>query len=402
MRADYLIVGGGMTAASAVEGIRERDGEGAVVVLSRENHAPYRRPPLSKDLWSGRTRLDDLSVFDDGWYARNRVALLRRREVVEIDPEARRAWDDHGQAIEYGELLLATGAWPRRLDVEGSELDGIHYFRGLEDYLKLEDDVRHVRHVLVVGGGYLGLELTAALRGTGKDVTLLYPGEYPLRRVLPRELGLSVADHLRQQGVELVSNEAIAGFQRQGSELIAFTRNRNEIWTQLVVVGAGVVPQTDLAEAAGLEIGNGIEVDAYGRTTDRHVWAAGDVAEFPSPALARRMRVEHWDHAREHGRSVGANMAGAGVPYEHLPRFGSEVFDLRWEAVGECESGLDVHAVWGEESRDGVLYYLDEGVIRGVLLWNRTEGVERARELIRAGALTTVASREALAPSLGA
>jgi NADPH-dependent 2,4-dienoyl-CoA reductase/sulfur reductase-like enzyme len=401
MRADYLIVGGGLAAASAVEGIRSRDTEGGIVVLTRENHAPYHRPPLSKGLWTGKDKLDELPVHDDAWYAEQRVDLQRRREVVELDPDARRVWDDHGRVVEYGELLLATGSWPRRLEVEGSELDGIHYYRGLEDYLKLADDIQHVAHVLVAGGGFIGLELAAAMRQAGKDVTLVYPTEYPLRRVLPRDLGLHVAERYRQEGVEVVSGEAIAAFQRQGSELIAFTKNRNQIWTQLVVVGAGAVPQTDLAEAAGLEIGNGVEVDELGRTTDRHVWAAGDVAEFPASALGRRMRVEHWDHAREHGRAVGANMAGANVPYTHVPMFWSDFFDLGWEAVGACESGLDVHAVWREPFREGVVFYLDEGTICGVLLWNVWGAVDRAREAIRERRLTTVAEREALAATFG-
>jgi len=402
MQADYLVVGGGLTAASAIEGIRSHDASGSIVILSRENHAPYHRPPLSKGLWFGKETLEGLSVHEDGWYLEQRAQLHRRREVVELDPEQRRAWDDRGEVVEYGELLLATGAWPRRLEVEGSELDGIHYFRGLEDYLKLEDDIRHLQHVLVVGGGFIGLELAAALRHAGKDVTLVYPTEYPLHRVLPRDLGLFVADKYRQEGVEVVSNETIAGFQRQGGELIAFTASRNEILTQLIVVGAGVVPQTDLADAAGLEIGNGIEVDEYGRTSDRHVWAAGDVAEFPSPVLGRRMRVEHWDHAREHGRAVGANMAGANVPYTHLPMFYSDFFDLGWEAVGECESGLDVHPVWREPFREGVVFYLLDDVIRGALLWNVWGAVDGARELIRQGRHTTAAEREALAASLGA
>jgi len=398
MTYDYVIVGGGLAAVSAVEGIRSRDGSGGILVLSRENHPPYHRP-LSKDLWFGKSTKDRLPVHDPGFYRDHNVELALRREAVEIDPGERRVWDDHGTVYHYRQLLLATGGRPRRLNVEGGDHEAIRYFRYLEDYLFLEGRIEHFRHALVLGGGFIGCELAAALRHAGKEVTLLYPEEYPLSKVLPRDLGLFVAEYYREQGVEAVSGESVVRFDDRGGEVMASTANGNSVTTHLVVVGIGIEPQDDLAEAAGLEVGNGIEVDEYGRTSEEHVYAAGDVAEFPNVPLDRRMRIEHWDHAIQHGKAVGANMAGANRPYTYLPFFYSDLFDLGWEAVGEVDSNLETHAVWKEEFRRGVVYYLRDEVIRGVLLWNTWGALDWARGLIQEAKPMSSAARVAAVPA---
>ena len=396
MRYDYVIVGGGLAGASAVEGIRSQDPEKSILLLSRENHPPYHRPPLSKGLWFGKETLEQVPVQSDAFYREHKVELALRREVEELDPIGKKVWDDHGATYEYGELLLATGGWPRRLNVEGAELEGIHYYRFLEDYLHLERIKDRFRHALVVGGGFIGMEMAAALRHSGKGVTLLYPEEYPLKRVLPRELGLFVADYYREKGVETVSGEQVTKFETRDGEITATTQNNNQVSTELVIVGVGIEPEIDLAEAAGIAANHGIEVDEYGRTNNEHIWAAGDVAEFPSLALDKRMRVEHWDHAKMHGRAVGANMAGAHRPYTHLPMFYSDLFDLGWEAVGEVDATLDTHAVWKQEFREGIVFYLQGDVVRGVLLWNVWEKVDWARRLIQQAQPMSGSEREAL------
>jgi NADPH-dependent 2,4-dienoyl-CoA reductase/sulfur reductase-like enzyme len=400
MQYQHVIVGGGLAAALAVEGIRAHDADGTVLLISRENHPPYHRPPLSKDLWFGKTTKDKLPVHDPAFYKEHGVELALRREVVELDPESHTIWDDRGVAHQYGRLLLATGGRPRRLDVEGSDLEGIHYFRSLEDYLFLEGSLNRVQHVVVLGGGFIAIELAAALRHSGREVTFVYPHDYPLARVLPRDLGLFVADYYRQRGVETVSNETVLSFEDQAGLIVARTRQGNTITTQIVVAGIGIEPQVELAEAAGLEIGNGIEVDEYARTTDPDIFAAGDVAEFPYLVLDERARVEHWDHARHHGRTAGANMAGAREVYAHVPMFYSDFFDLGWEGVGDLDGSLKVEPVWKEPFREGVLFYLRDDVIRGVLLWNVWERVEWARELLREGRAMSAAERADLVASL--
>ncbi|HEY2953722.1 MAG TPA: FAD-dependent oxidoreductase [Candidatus Eisenbacteria bacterium] len=397
----YVIVGGGLTGASAIEGIRSRDKESPILVLARENHPPYHRPPLSKGLWFGKETRDKLPVHPDDFYRENKVELFLRREAVELDPAKHVVWDDRGTEIGYGKLLLATGGRPRMLDAEGADTEGVHYYRYLEDYLMLESKLPHFQHALVVGGGFIGLELAAALRHKGKDVTLLYPQEYPLRRVLPRELGLYVADYYREKGVETVSGESVAALAARGGEIVATTHNSNSVTTEMVLVGVGIEPTTDLADAAGLQVGNGIEVDEYARTSEPDIYAAGDVAEFPYLALDVRTRVEHWDHAIQHGRAAGANMAGANHPYTTLPMFYSDFFDLGWEAVGDLDPGLVVEPVWKEPFRQGVLFYLRDDVVRGVLLWNSWGMVDWVRELIRKAKPMTSAERAAVIPSEG-
>jgi NADPH-dependent 2,4-dienoyl-CoA reductase/sulfur reductase-like enzyme len=395
---DYVIVGGGLTAASAIEGIRAHDAKGSILVVSSENHAPYHRPPLSKGLWFGKETLDALPIYPDAFYRDQGVTLALRREVIELDAEGRRIFDDRGTEHAYGRLLLATGGRPRLLDATVDPRSNVRYFRTLEDYLALRQSLEHVQHNLVVGGGFIGLEIAAALRHAGREVTLLYKDEYPLRRVLPRDLGLYIADYYRARGVETVSNDGIAEFVDAGGLIHGHTRGGNTVTTQQVIIGVGIVPHTELAEAAGLLTGAGIEVDEFTRTSDPHVFAAGDVAEFPCLPLERRMRVEHWDHAKAHGRCAGENMAGAKAPYDHLPMFWSDFFDLGWEAVGELDPGHEIDVVWKREFEEGVLFYTREDVVRGVLLWNSWNKVDWARGLIRTRAPMSHEERVASIP----
>ena len=395
MHSKYIIVGGGLTGASAIEGIRAHDADGAILMLSRENHPPYHRPPLSKDLWFGKKTKDDLPVHDSAFYHDHKVDLQLRREVVELDPERHTVWDDRGIAYEYDRLLLATGCKPRLLGVPGADIEGVRYFRSLEDYLLLESRLKTLQHALVYGGGFVSIELAAALKHAGKEVTFVYPHEYPLQRLLPRELGEFVADYYRQKGVETLSNEALASFEEQSGLILAHTRQGNMITTQLVLAGVGVEPHVELADAAGLAVGDGIEVDEFTRTSDPSIHAAGDVAEFPYIALEERTRIEHWDHAIQHGRSAGANMAGADLPYTALPMFYSDFFDLGWEAVGEVNASLEVDTIWKEPFHEGVIFYMRDDVIRGVLLWNVWEKVDWARGLIQQARPTTRKEREA-------
>jgi len=380
----YVIVGGGVASASAIEAIREHDKSGSILLISRENVVPYQRPPLTKDLWFGKMKLDGIAVHDTDWYTTNQVTLALRREVVELEPESHTVWDDHDTTYTYDKLLLATGGKPRVLGVDGEAPQGIHYYRTLEDYQFLEEHTRHLQHILVVGGGFIGLELAAALRHSGREVSLMYPEEYPLARILPRDLGLFIADFYREKGVETISGEAVKSISHGAGVVHALTHNGNTVSTQLLVAGIGITPSLAVADSGGLETGNGIEVDEFCRTSDAAIWAAGDVAEFPYLALERRTRIEHWDHSIHHGRCAGANMAGVATPYEHLPMFYSDFFEIGWEAVGDLDSSLVTDPVWTEPNREGVVFYLKDDVVRGALLWNRWGLVDWARDLIKA------------------
>ena len=392
----YVIIGGGFAAAAALEGIRAHDLEGSIVVLSRENHMPYRRPPLTRLLATPDLALERLPIHPEGWYAEHRVEVALRREVVEIEPDARRVWDDRGRTVDYDELLIATGMRPRRLRAEGAEVSAVRYFRDLEDYFDLQTRLARIQHVTCIGGGIISLGMAAALRQRGLEVTLVFPDEYLLPRLLPRELGLMLVEQVRGRGVEVVSNETLVRIDEQQGFVHARTQGGDDLTTQLVLVDQGAEPASDLGEVAGLDLDDGIVVDEFGRTSREHVWAAGDVAEFPYRVLGQLMRLEGVDHAREHGLLVGANMAGAAQAYDHMPLQWFEVFDLRFEGVGALEAQGDTELVWVDPGREGVVFYLREDVVRGVLTCGMPGRGEWARSLVRTGRATSAAERAAL------
>ncbi|MEO7868707.1 MAG: NAD(P)/FAD-dependent oxidoreductase, partial [Candidatus Eisenbacteria bacterium] len=314
----YCIIGGGLAAASAIEGIRQHDKTGSILMLTRENHPPYQRPPLTKDLWYGTVELARLPVHPEDFYIKNGVELFLRHDIEEIDVEAKLLWDGRGDSYGYEELLLATGCRPRRLHAQGADLPCVRYFRDLEDYLDLESRMDRFQHVTIVGGGFTGVEMAAALRSRDKEVTLIFPEEYPLHRFLPRSIGVGLVEFLREQGIETVSGDTLVHLEEHGGYVHARSHNGNELTTQIVLVDNGGEALSDLADAAGLDTDDGIVVDEYGHSSKPHVWAAGDVAEFPYMVLGQLRRVEGSDHAEHHGRLVGGNMAGAGLVYSHM------------------------------------------------------------------------------------
>jgi NADPH-dependent 2,4-dienoyl-CoA reductase/sulfur reductase-like enzyme len=381
----YLIVGGGMTGDSACRGIREHDTEGSIGLFSVESHEPYARPPLSKGLWKGK---EESSIWrgtpDLG------VDIHTGRRIVELDLEGRTATDDAGERHAYEKLLLATGGTPRELP--GAE--GVVYFRTLETYRHLREAAGDGVRAAVIGGGFIGSEIAAALAMNGCQVTIVFPDEGIGARLFPAKLSSFVNDYYREQGVTVLPNELVA----EVSGGTVRTEAGTSLDADVVVAGLGIEPTTDLAEAVGLEVDDGIIVDEYGRASRREdVFAAGDVARFPVPALGDSRRVEHEDHANTHGQVVGANMAGAGQQYLHLPFFYSDLFDLGYEAVGDLDSRLDTVEEWAEPNRKGVVAYVDgEGKARGFLLWDVWGKVDSARELIRAGTVVGATDLRAL------
>lgn len=375
----YLIVGGGMTADAAWRGIRGRDREGTVGVVSEEAHAPYDRPPLSKALWKGA----DEGVIWKGTPDAG-VDLLLERRIVSLDLDARRATDEAGRIYGYERLLLATGGSPRRLPFGG---DAVIYFRSLDDYRRLRALTRKGTRVVVIGGGFIGSEIAAALAINGCSVTIVFPDAGIGTRVFPAELSAYVTDYYRSQGVEVQAGQSVKAIETNGGAQVVLDSGR-VLDADVVVAGLGIEPATALAAAAGLEVHDGIVVDEYGRAGGRDdVFAAGDVARFPLAALGTSVRVEHEDHARSHGTCVGANMAGAGEPYDHLPFFYSDLFELGYEAVGELDPRRELLVEWVEPNRKGVVCYLDgERRPRGFLLWDVWGQVDKACGLIRAGA----------------
>ena len=372
---DYLIVGGGMTADAAARGIRERDASGTIGIVSAEPHPPYNRPPLSKGLWKGDA---DDSIWRKSEETGAEIHLGRR--AIRLDAEQKRVTDDQGAAYQYGKLLLATGGEPRRLD---GAPDSVIYYRTLDDYRRTRELAGRGSRFIVLGGGFIGSEVAAALRMQGNEVTMIVPENGIAARVFPADLSRFVAKYYREKGVTVHLGDTvtrIATGSRGGFTVGA--RNAGPISAEAVVAGLGIVPNVDLALQAGLAVDNGIVVDTLLRTTSPDIYAAGDVARFHNPALDRRLRVEHEDNANTMGRTAGLNMAGADLPYDHLPFFYSDLFDLGYEAVGEVDARLETVADWKEPFREGVVYYLESGRVRGVLLWNVWGQVDAARALI--------------------
>jgi NADPH-dependent 2,4-dienoyl-CoA reductase/sulfur reductase-like enzyme len=367
----YVVIGGGMTGHAAAQAIRSADASGSIALLGEEPARPYARPPLSKGLWTGQEEGSTWLPVVEG------VSLRTGARVVAIDRGARRIALEDGETVAYERLLLATGASPRRLPFSG---DGVVYYRTVADYRRVQA-LPVGKHVAVVGGGFIGSEMAASLATAGYRVTLLFPEEGIGARLFPRDLALHLNAYYREREVNVRPGERLTGLAAHGDG-VSLRTDRGEIRADLVVAGLGVVPNDGLAANAGLAVDDGILVDETLRTSDHAVFAAGDVARFPSPQLGRRIRVEHEDNANRMGRAAGLAMAGAGAAYHHLPFFYSDLFDLGYEAIGVLDPRLEIVADWKEPFRKGVVYYLSDGRVRGVLAWGAFGKMDAARELI--------------------
>jgi 3-phenylpropionate/trans-cinnamate dioxygenase ferredoxin reductase subunit len=375
----YLIVGGGMTGDAALDGIREIDRARPIGLIGAETHPPYNRPPLSKGLWKDKP-LESIWRKTDN----QGVTFHFGRTARHLDPQTKRVTDDQGTIYTFDKLLLATGSTPRRLPFGGEQ---IIYFRTLDDYQRLRGLAEQGQRFAIIGGGFIGSEIAAALAMNGKKVIMIFPDEAIGSRLFPPDLAKFVSDFYRQKGVEVLVGQTVAGMEtRRGKPVLKIhstqTKSEREVTVDGVVAGIGVVPNVELAQAAGLEVEDGIRVDASLRTSRNDIYAAGDVASFHNPALGKRLRVEHEDNANTMGALAGRAMAGETVSYDHLPSFYSDLFELGFEAVGEVDSRLETVADWKDPYRTGVVYYLRDGRVRGVLLWNVWDQVDAARRLI--------------------
>ena len=370
----YVIVGGGMTAAAAVEGIRSADPDGTIGLISAEQHPPYARPPLSKALWKGEP---ESSI----WRGTEKLGVDLRlgRSAATLDARAKTVTETLGDVVSYDKLLLATGGTPRRLPLQTDE---IIYYRTYDDYRKLRTLATEKRRFAVLGGGFIGSEVAAALRLVGRDVTMVVPEAGIGARVFPADLSQFLVQYYREQGVDVRTGESLTGLTRSKTELTLATKGGQEFRVDAVVGGIGIQPNVDLAVQAGARVDNGVVVDELLRTSVPDVFAAGDVANFFSPALDTRLRVEHEDNANTMGAAAGRAMAGDKTPYTHLPFFYSDLFALGYEAVGELDARLETFSDWKQPFREGVIYYLKDGRVRGVLLWNTWGQVDAARALI--------------------
>jgi 3-phenylpropionate/trans-cinnamate dioxygenase ferredoxin reductase component len=371
----YLIIGGGLAGDGATKGIRELDAEGSIGLISMEPDPPYMRPNLSKGLWKGRP-------VEKIWRkTEERAELHLNRKVVQLDPAKKSVIDNEGAEYTYDKLLLATGGTPNHLPFGNGN---IIYYRTFQDYQHLRRLTENGNHFVVIGGSFIGSELAAALSIVGKKVTMIFPGKAISEGIFPTDLAHFINDYYREKGVEVITGETAASIQKEGNRISVHTGSGRVVEADGVVAGIGIHPNLDLAKEVGIKMNSGIIVNERLETSVPDIYAAGDIASFYHSTLEKRTRVEHEDNAVQMGKVAGRNMAGANEAYTHIPMFYSDLFDLGYEAVGEMSSKMKAIADWQEEPfKKGVVYYMDDGRVRGVLLWNVWEKVEDARALMK-------------------
>lgn len=383
MDTHYLIVGGGLAGAAAVEGIRERDSGDGITLVSAEPDLPYDRPPLSKKLWTGGQTEAEVKLHPADFYRERGVDLRLGRTITSLDRRQRVARDDQGTEYRFEKALLAAGGTPKKLKIPGGDLPGIFYYRTLADYRRARELAAAGKTAVVIGGGFIGSEMAAALAMSGLQVTMVFPESYLVSRVFPPGLGRALNSAYQAKGVRLLSGDVPAAIEAKGQGFRVRTRGGENLAADLLIAGLGIAPNIELARTAKLATGDGIIVNEQLETSDANIFSAGDLAYFPEAVLGPR-RIEHWDNAVTQGRHAGANMAGAAKPFTALPFFYSDLFEFGYEAVGEVDSRLETWADWQEENKTGVIYYLAGGRVRGAMMCNVWEKVEAARELIRA------------------
>lgn len=373
-KSKYLIVGGGMTADAAVNGIRELDHDGSIVMISSDTHPPYNRPPLSKALWKGKP-------VESIWRGTQdlKVDIRLARSVKTMNMREKTVQDDKGENFQYEKLLLATGSVTKRLPFE---CDEIIYYRTFDDYQKLKQLTESNKKIAVIGSGFIGSEIAAALAMQGHEVSIFEVGSGIGWNIFPKRMVAFLNEYYDSQNVKVYPQQKIVEIKKTGDGYSLLNSEEKTYTFDIVVAGVGVTPALDLAQSGGLSIGDGIIVDKYLRTSHPEVYAAGDVANFYNPLLEKNIRVEHADNANAMGKQAGRNMAGGEEKYDYLPLFYSDLFDLGYEAVGELDSRSQIVEDWQEPFQKGVLYYLQDQRVRGVLLWNVWDKVDEARQVI--------------------
>jgi NADPH-dependent 2,4-dienoyl-CoA reductase/sulfur reductase-like enzyme len=333
------------------------------------------RPNLSKGLWKGRPEEKIWRKTEE------RADLHLNRKVVQLDPANKRVRDDQGEEYSYEKLLLATGGTPNHLPFGNGN---VIYYRNFRDYKHLRELTEQGNHFVVIGGSFIGSELAAALTIVGKKVTMVFPQHGISENIFPGDLSRFLNDYYREKGVELVTGDTAASIQKEEDHITVRTGSGRTFEADGVIAGIGIHPNLDLAKETGINVNNGIIVNERLETSVSDIYAAGDAANFLHSALEKRTRIEHEDNAVQMGKVAGRNMAGANEAYTHIPMFYSDLFDLGYEAVGEMSSKMKTIEDWQEEPfKKGVVYYMDDGRVRGVLLWNVWDKVEDARALMQ-------------------
>ena len=390
-----VVVGGGLAGASAVGTLREEGYDGRLVLVGAERHLPYERPPLSKSYLAGTSSLDDALAHPASFYEARDVELRLGSPATSIDLEGRtvRVGSDE---LAWDRLVLATGSAARRLPSVDRSGAAVAYLRTVEDADRIRSALRPGRRIVVVGGGWIGLEVAAAARGADCEVVVVEPLDQPLLRVLGTEVGAAFADLHRRHGVDLRTSTGLASVTSRGSgPAVVHLEDGTATEADLVVVGIGAVPSTDLAEAAGLEVEDGVVADEHLVTSHPDVLVAGDIARAHHPLLGTSVRVEHWDNAKAQGATAARNALGTREPYDRLPYFFTDQYDLGMEYVGHVgPQGYDEVVVRGDLGSVYTAFWVREGRVRAAMHVNDWDATDALRSIVTAGAVDLRALRD--------
>ena len=365
--------------------LRKLGFEGRVILIGEEAHIPYERPPLSKTVLSGESNLEATYLRDAAFYETERIELRLETRVTAIDSGARRVELDGGETLSYDKLLLATGSRVRKLSLPGADLPGIHYLRSIDDMVAIRAELKPDARLVVVGGGYIGLEVAATARKLGCQVNVLESQDRVMNRVVAPDISRFYTDVHEQRGVNIHTAMTLSHFEGKERVTHVVCADGTTHAADLVVVGIGILPKSDLAQGAGLEVDDGVVTDEYGRTSDARIFAAGDVTHHWNPLLGRRLRLESWQNAQNQAVAAATTMYGKLTPYSDVPWFWSDQFDLNLQMVGLPQRFDDVVLRGDLKERKFSALYLINGTVVGAIAVNNPRDIHPARKLIELG-----------------
>jgi len=384
---DFLLIGGYASAHSAAT-LRREGADGSILLVGREPHVPYERPPLSKEFLRGEAAEENTYVNSPEWYGENDVELLTETNVMSLDVGERTAKLQSGEQVRFGKALIATGARVNILHhLDGAQLEGIHYLRTIGNSEAIRADATEAGHVVLIGGSFIGCEVAASLTAIGVKCTVVMLEDVTFERVFGTEPGRYFHDVLTSHGIEILGGQELESFVGDGRVRAIRTKGGREIECGAVVIGAGVHPETTLAERAGIAVENGITCDEKLETSVDGIFAAGDMCSYDSVIHGRRLRVEHWDVGLQQGQHAAKAMMGAEAPYRVVPYFFSDLADwASLEYVGPAQRWDEL--VWRgtPDSGEFLVWYLDGGKVAAALSVDRSEDLEHARRLLESGA----------------
>ncbi|KAB1643911.1 NAD(P)/FAD-dependent oxidoreductase [Gulosibacter chungangensis] len=377
-KSGVVIVGGGLAAANTAETLRSLGYELPITIISEEPTLPYERPPLSKEFLLGKKEIDDAIAHDAAWYQHHNVTVVLGERVTEIDRSAHTVTLALGTVLPYDTLVLATGARSRTLpDTEAQQLT----LRRVEDAQYIREQIPHGGQAVIVGAGWIGLEVASSARQQGMEVTVIAPGKVPLGKIMGERIGEHFAELHRKHGVELKMETKVTGVLEKAGQITGLATSAGDVQADRILIAIGAVPNTELAEAAGLEVDNGVVTDASLRTSDPDILAAGDVANAEHLTLGR-LRVEHWDNAIRQGKLAAQTIMGTGEQYDWQPYFFTDQFDLGMEYVGHADASAEVVVRGDMAAGEFIVFWLSEGIVKAAMNVNIWDVNDDLRALI--------------------